>query len=76
MKAKYWNFLFSKIVSNSNEVIAHYLKDISLPKLTEEQSERCEGEITKNEVQNALKNMICKKTPRNSGITSEFYEAF
>ena len=38
--------LFSKNVSNSNEVIAQYFKDISLPKVTKEQSEQCEGEIT------------------------------
>ena len=38
--------LFSKNVSNSNEVIAQYFKDISLPKVTKEQSEQWEGEIT------------------------------
>ena len=31
---------------------------ISLAKLTKEQSEECEGEITKNEVKDALGNMI------------------
>ena len=38
---------------------AHFLKDISLPKITKEQSEQCEGEITKG--QSALGNMVCKK---------------
>ena len=46
--------MFSKKVFNSNEVVANYLKDISLSKLTKEQSKQCEGEITKNEVKNAL----------------------
>ena len=67
---------FLKKVSNSNEVIAHYLKDISISKLTKERSEQCEGEITENEVKHALLNMICKKTPGNDGLASEFYEAF
>ena len=53
--------LFSKKVSNSNEVTVHYLQDIHLPKLTTTQSEQCEGEITKNEVKDNLGNMICKK---------------
>ena len=55
--------LFSKEVSSSNEVIAHYLKDISLPKLSEEQNEQFEDEVTKNEVNGALGNMFCNKTP-------------
>ena len=42
---------------NSNEAIGHYLKD---------------NEITKNEVENALGNMICNKTPGNDGLISEF----
>ena len=40
--------LYSKKFCNSNEVIAHYLKDINLPKLTKEWSNQYEGEITKN----------------------------
>ena len=44
---------------------------ISLPKLTKEQSKQCEGEITKNEVKDALRNMVCNKI---DGHTSEFYE--
>ena len=33
---QFYEELFSKTVFNSNEVIANYLKDISLPKLTKE----------------------------------------
>ena len=51
---QFYEELFSKKVFNSNEVVANYLKDISLSKLTKEQSEQCEGEITKNEVKDAL----------------------
>ena len=57
--------LFSKKVFNPNEVIAHYLKDISLPKLTKEQIEQCEGEITEpNAVKDVLGNMVFNKIPR------------
>ena len=68
--------LFSKKVSISNKFIAHYLKDVSLPKLTKEQSEQCEDKIIENEVKDALGTMICNKTPGNNYLTSEFYEDF
>ena len=67
--------LFSKNVSDSNGVIAHYLKNISLTKLNKEQSEQCEGEITGNEVKDVL-GIICNKTPGNDGLASEFCKAF
>ena len=56
---------FLKRFLNFNEVIAHYLKDISLPKLTKEQGEQCEANIIENEVKDAPKNMVCNKTPGN-----------
>ena len=49
---------------------------IKLAKLTKEQSEECEGEITKNEVKDALGNMIWNSTLENEGFTSEFHRAF
>ena len=73
---QFYEELFSKKVFNSNEVVANYLKDISLSKLTKEQSEQCEGEITKNEVKDALGNMIWNATLGNDGFTSEFHRAF
>ena len=44
---QFYEELFSKKVFNSNEVIAHYLSYFSLLKLTKEQIEQCEGEMTK-----------------------------
>ena len=73
---QFYEELFSKKGSNSNLVIAHYLKDIILPKLTKEQSKQCGDEITENGVKDALRNMIYNKTPANDGPTSEFYKAF
>ena len=72
---RFYGEFFSKKVSNSKEVITHYLKDISPAKLSKEQSEQCEGEITQNET-GVLENMICSKTPGNDGLTSEFYKDF
>ena len=72
----FYEELFSKDVSSSNEVTEHYLKNISLPKLIKEQDEQCEGEITKNEVKDALGNMTCNKAPENNDHISELYKAF
>ena len=65
----FYEELFPKNVYNSNEVIAYYSKDISLSKLTKEQSEQCKGEIPENEVKDALGNMICNKKSGNDGLT-------
>ena len=46
--------LFSKNVFSSNELIAHYLKNSNLSKLTKEKSEQCEGEVTENKVKDAV----------------------
>ena len=73
---QFYEELFSKEISSSNDVIALYSKNISLPKLTKEQGEQCEGEITKNEVKDALGNMICNKAPENNDHTRELYKAF
>ena len=67
---------FRKKKINSKEVTAHYLKDISQPKVTKEQSDQCEGEITKIEVKEALGNMVCNKKPANDDLTSQLYETF
>ena len=36
--------------NKSNEVIEHFLKDLLIPKLSEEQKMSCEGRITSEEV--------------------------
>ena len=46
---QFYEELFSKKVFNSNKVVANYQ-----PSKTKEKSEQCEGEITKNEVKDAL----------------------
>ena len=44
-----------------------------LPKLNENQSLKCEGAITENELLKALTSMDNDKSPGNDGITKEFY---
>ena len=44
--------------------------------LTKEESEECEGKITKEECLEALKNMKNNKSPGSDGFTCEFYKFF
>ena len=69
---QFYTELFPKNVFNSNEAIAHYVKNISLPKLTKKQSDKFEAKITKNEVKDALKN----KATGNDSLTSNFTKLF
>ena len=66
---QFYEGLFSKKVSNSN---AHYLKDVSLPKLTKEQSKQCKGEITENKIRNTLGTSFVTKHPERMVLPVSF----
>ena len=51
-----------------------FLKNI--PTLCEESKDLCEGEVTKEECYNVLKEMKANKSPGNDGFTVEFYCTF
>ena len=46
---------------------------MSLPKLNENQTLKCEGAITESELLKALTSIDNNKSPGNDGITNEFY---
>ena len=49
---------------------------MSLPKLNENQTLKCEGAITECEILKALTSMDNAKSPGNDNITKEFYIKF
>lgn len=49
---------------------------LEIPKLSDDESFLCEGELTKSEMCDALKNIPNKKSPGNDGLTKEFYLRF
>ena len=49
---------------------------MSLPKLNENQTLKCEGAITECELSKALTSMDIDKSPGNDGRTKEFYIKF
>ena len=67
-------FLSNYVLSNA--LIQDYLNRNEILKLTKEQSQKCEGVITKEELLKALKKMPNNKSPGNHRITKDFYETF
>ena len=55
-----------------------YLENINipLPTLINEQTLRCEGIISEDEVFKSFKSMENNKSSRNDGLSKEFYESF
>ena len=72
----FYKTLFTEKLQIQNEDITAYLNQISIPVLTGEQSQTCEGPISENELSKTLKNMSNNKSPGNVGSAKEFYETF
>ena len=72
----FYKTIFTEKPKIQNEDITAYLNQISIPVLTGEQSQIHEGPISENELLQALKNMSNIKSPRNDGLTKEFYKTF
>ena len=64
--------LFKSDKRSSKYDIAQFLGLIKVPRLTEEQSAKCEILISEDELICALKNMPKIKSPGNDGLTKEF----
>lgn len=73
----YQELYSSKNMNNENlHEIKSFLKDLNIPKLSEEQKMSCEGEITPEECALILDSFQNNKTPGNDGIPIEFYKKF
>ena len=63
--------------SNSDgDGAARFLYNPSIPKLDEDEKEKCEGRLTYNEFYRSLLTFQTEKAPGNDGLTAEFYKAF
>ena len=62
--------------NKNNEAIESFLKDILIPKFSEEQKMSCEGKTTSEENALLLECFQNNKTPRSDGIPIEFYKKF
>ena len=56
--------------------IKKYLKDVNVPKLTQNESNQLEGNLTLPELTKALRNMKNNKSPGTDGYSCEFFKVF
>ena len=77
MQAEFYDNLYKKRTrEKSKEQIVQYLSNIQVPKLDDTDKEYCEGLLTVEECEAALKTFKKGKSPGNDGITAEFYKKF
>ena len=76
----YKSFLTSKVPPEDhgslNESFNSFVEDLENPKLTEDEQQELEDDLSKEELLNALKGFKENKTPGEDGFTKEFYETF
>ena len=72
----FYQTLFKEKLSISEECIQSFLDKVSLPKLNENQTLKCEDAITECELLKALTSMDNDESLGNDGITKEFYIKF
>ena len=70
---RFYSKLFSKKISNSNDVNMSFLRSLDLPKLSVEQKAFCEIEFTRDDLYETLTTMQGGKSPGNDGLGKEFY---
>ena len=58
------------------DAINEYLDKVNLPELSPERQNSCEGLISQQECEDALKKIKTNKSPGDDGIPIEFYKAF
>ena len=73
----FYKNLFSNKDDTSAEInVKEYLKDLNVPKLTDNESNQLEGTLTLQELTNALRNMKNNKSPGTDGYSCEFFKVF
>ena len=77
-KRFYSELYAKKNVNLNNEEICNnfFINNDSIPKLNEEMKQSCEGLISKEECEKAIKSMPNSKTPGTDGLPVEFYKIF
>ena len=66
--------LFQKNIVKSISEIEKLLGDIHLSTISDENCTNCVAEFTEDNLLIALKSILNNKTPRNDGLSKEFYK--
>ena len=68
--------LYKKRSEKSEAECLGFLRNLNIPKLSDDDRTSCEGKLTLNECWEELKSMASGKSPGNDGLTKEFYVCF
>ena len=72
----FYKNLYSKNENVEPGAFPHFFTNVTTPKLTEDQKDFCDTELTEEELLNVLKTFSKNKSPGLDGITAEFYISF
>ena len=73
---EFYSNLYKRRSSKSETDCLNYLKNINIPKLSNEYMNKCEGRLSKQECWDALKQFGNNKSPGNYGLSKGFYVCF
>ena len=73
---KFYSSLYTRRSNKTEDECIAYLRNINIPKFTDDERNVCEGELTKMEIWNALNSMGNNKSLENDGSSKEFYVCF
>ena len=76
MQARFYENLYTEKDKKPLHELEAYLEETNINKLSQEEREECEGPLTVEECQAALKSFKPNKTPGNDGLPVEFYKKF
>ena len=72
LKSFYSNLYEPKCTKTKADCL-HYISNVNVPKLSEEDRTICEGKRSKKECYDALLSLGNNKSPGNDGLSKEFY---
>ena len=73
-KRFYHNLYKSQLIGIDSNNGEFFLNNLNIPKLSEEQKQSCEGDISPEEIKSILESFQNNKSPGNDGIPIEFYK--
>ena len=73
---KFYSSLYTRRSNKTDDECIAYLRNINIPKLTDDERNVCEGKLTKMEIWNALNSVGKNKSPWNDGLSKEFCVLF
>ena len=72
---EYYEQLYDNKFDNLEEM-DNFLESYSLPKLNQEETEKLNRPITRNEIEEVIKTLPTNKSPGPSGFTGEYYQTY